>query len=165
MEKTPEQGQAKQAMITCLRALAASPKSSRELRRKLEGKGYPAKIIDQALNNIEAQGILNDTVYAKDLQARLISGKRVGRHKIAFELKRHGISKKISTALLETISHKDEADRALEQAQWKWSCWSRVEPQKRKKRLYDFLIRKGYDFQIAQDILQKISKEPADDLI
>jgi SOS response regulatory protein OraA/RecX len=45
----------------------------------------------------------------------------------------------------------------------KWTGWSGLDPQKRKKRLYDFLVRKGYDFQIAQDILQKLSKEPADD--
>ena len=165
MDKTLAEGQAKQALITCLRLLAASPKSSQELRKKLAGKGYSAESIDQALSDLKTQGVLDDTAYAKDLMARLTLGKAVGRHRIAFELKRHGISKKISDELLETLSNESETERALEQARLKWAGWSQLDPQKRKKRLYDFLIRKGYDFQIAQDILQKLLKKPTDDEI
>ena len=163
MDKKLEEEQTKQAVITCLRLLAASPKSGQELRKKLESKGYSAAIIDRAIGDLEIQGILDDTVYAKDLVARLTLGKCAGRHKIAFELKRHGISKRISDKMLGALSSEDETERALEQARLKWTGWSRLDPQKRKKRLYDFLIRKGYDFQIVQDILQKLSKEPADD--
>ena len=163
MDKKLEEEQTKQAIITCLRLLAASPKSGQELRKKLEGKGYSAETIDRAIGDLEIQGILDDTVYAKDLVARLTLGKCAGRHKIAFELKRHGISKKISDKMLGALSSEDETERALEQARLKWTGWSRLDPQKRKKRLYDFLMRKGYDFQIVQDILQKLSKEPADD--
>ena len=163
MDKKLEEEQTKQAIITCLRLLAASPKSGQELRKKLEGKGYSAETIDRAIGDLEIQGILDDTVYAKDLVARLTLGKCAGRHKIAFELKRHGISKKISDKMLGALSSEDETERALEQARLKWTGWSRLDPQKRKKHLYDFLMRKGYDFQIVQDILQKLSKEPADD--
>ena len=165
MDKAQADEQTKQAFITALRLLAASPKSSPELKKKLAGKGYAVESIEQALENLRAQGSLDDTLYAKDLLARLTLGKCVGRHKIAFELKHHGISKKISDELLGTLSNEDETERALEQARLKWASWSKLEPQKRKKRLYDFLIRKGYDFQIAQDILQKLVKEPAGDEI
>ena len=159
MNKTLTEEQTKQAVITCLRLLAASPKSGQELRRKLEGKGYSSGTIDQALDDLKTQGVLDDTRYAKDLVARLTLGKCAGRHKITFELKRHGISKKISDEILGALSNEDETERALEQARMKWTGWSRLDPQKRKKRLYDFLMRKGYDFQIVQDILQKLTRE------
>jgi regulatory protein len=165
MDKTLADEQSKQALITCLRLLAASPKSGQELRKRLTDNGYSVEIIDGTLSDLRAQGVLDDTLYAKDLMARLTLGKCVGRHKIAFELKRHGISKKISDELLATLSNDDETERALGQARLKWSAWGSLDPQKRKKRLYDFLIRKGYDFQIAQDILQRLSKGPADDEI
>jgi len=165
MDKTLGDEGTQQALITCLRLLAASPKSGQELRKKLAAKGFSAEIIDRAIHDLRTQGILDDTAYAKDLMARLTLGKGVGSHRIAFELKRHGISKKISDELLETLSSEDETERALELARMKWAGWALLDPQKRKKRLYDFLIRKGYDFQIAQDILQKLSKEPSDDEI
>lgn len=163
MDKLLAEEQTKQAYITCLRLLAASPKSGQELRKKLAAKGYAAGNIDQALQNLRAQGILDDTRYARDLMTRLTLGKAAGRHKIAFELKRHGIPQKARNELLGTVSNEDETERALGLARPKWSGWSKLDPQKRKKRLYDFLIRKGYDFQIAQDVLQKLPKESSDD--
>ncbi|MFA5159647.1 MAG: regulatory protein RecX [Candidatus Omnitrophota bacterium] len=165
MDKTLAEEQIKQALITCLRLLAASPKSGQELKGKLTAKGYAFEIIDRVLNDLRTQGVLDDTVYAKNLMTRFTLGRPVGRHKIAFELKRHGISKTISDEVLKTLSIEDETERALEQARLKWAGWSQLDPQKRKKHLYDFLIRKGYDFQIAQDILQKLSKEPANNEI
>ncbi|MFH0986306.1 MAG: regulatory protein RecX [Candidatus Omnitrophota bacterium] len=165
MDKAQTDEQLKQAIITCLRLLAASPKSGQELRKKLDAKGFSREIVDQALNDLRNQGILDDTMYAKELVTRLTLGKCVGRHKIAFDLKRHGISKKISDELLGTLSAEDETERAFEQAGLKWASWSSLDPQKRKKRLYDFLIRKGYDFQVAQDVLQKLSRGTLDDEI
>lgn len=165
MDKTLAEEQTKQAVITCLRLLAASPKSGQELKKKLTAKGYSDESIDQALQGLRTQGVLDDTAYAKNLISRFTFGNPAGRRKIAFELKRHGISKKISDELLETLSIEDETERALEQSLLKWASWSQLDPQKRKKRLYDFLIRKGYDFQIAQDILQKLSKESTSDEI
>lgn len=165
MDKAQTDEQAKQAFITALRLLAASPKSGLELKKKLAGKGYPDESIEQALNNLKIQGVLDDTLYAKDLAARLALGKGAGRYKIAFELKRHGISKRISDEVLGALPIEDEMERALEQARLKWSGWAKADPQKRKKRLYDFLIRKGYDFQVAQDVLQKLLKGSSDDEI
>ena len=165
MDKTQADEQTKQALITAMRLLAASPKSGAELRKKLEGKGYAAENIEQALGRLSAQGVLDDTLYAKDLMARLTLGKAAGRHKIAFELKRHGISRKVQSELLDSISNEEETERALEQARLKWAGWIQLDPQKRKKRLYDFLIRKGYDFQVAQDVLQKLLKGSLDDEI
>lgn len=163
MDKAQAEERYKQALITSLRLLAASPKSGRELNKKLTDKGYGEDIILRVMSELGAQGVLDDSVYAQDLVSRLTQYKAAGKHKVDFELKRHGISEKIRKELLESISPNEEFDRALECARLKWAGWAKVEPQKRKKRLYDFLIRKGYDFQIAQDTLRTLSKEPTDD--
>lgn len=163
MEKSQEEEQYQQAMITSLRLLAASPKSSQEIRKKLAERGYSKNNIDRALTELGAQGVLDDSVYAKDLVARLIHGKAAGKFRIAFELKRHGVSEKIRHELLESITPEAELERALEQAQLKWQGWRNLDLQKRKKRLHDFLIRKGYDFQLAQEVLYRLVKNTPKD--
>ncbi len=163
MDKAQTDEQIKQAYITSLRLLAASPKSGQELKKKLSGKGYPDGIVDEALARLRTQGILDDTMFAQDLMARLIQGKASGRHKVAFELKRHGVPQKLRNELLGSLSDTDETGRALDQARLKWAGWSKLDKHKRNKRLYDYLIRKGYDFQIAQEVLRKLSKESSDD--
>lgn len=159
MDDSQAEEQYKQATITSLRLLAASPKSGQELHKKLVEKGYPEKIIRRALQDLKDQGLLDDSVFAQDLVSRLTHFKAAGKYKVAFELKRHGVPEKIRREILETITPEAESDRAFEQAQMKWQSWNKVELPKRKKRLYDFLIRKGYDFQIAQEVLQKLSRQ------
>lgn len=163
MDKAQTDEQIKQAYITSLRLLAASPKSGHELKKKLSEKGYTDGTIDETLARLRTQGILDDTMFAQDLMTRLIHGKAAGRHKVAFELKRHGVSQKLRNDLVGSLSDTEETERALDQARLKWAGWSNLDKRKRNKRLYDYLIRKGYDFQIAQDVLQKLSKESSDD--
>lgn len=160
MNETQTEEQYKQATITSLRLLAASPKSGQTLRKKLTDKGYPEKIISRVLDELGSQGILDDSTFAKDLVSRLTHLKAAGKYKVAFELKRQGVPEKIRHELLESITPESEFDRAFEQARLKWNGWKKLDTRKRKKRLYDFLIRKGYDFQIAQDVLQKFIKQP-----
>ncbi|HOW88371.1 MAG TPA: regulatory protein RecX, partial [Candidatus Omnitrophota bacterium] len=124
MAKTLAEEQTKQALITALRLLAASPKSDQELRKKLAAKGYPREILERAINELKAQGVLDDRVYAKDLMARLTQGKAAGRYRVAFELKRHGVPQKIREELLDTLTDEAETERALEQARLKWVGWS-----------------------------------------
>ena len=89
--REPPDEPSKQALITALRLLAASPKSLRELKARIEAGGYPADAVRFALDELVAQGILDDKAYARNLANQLIHGKSSGRHKIAFELKRHGV--------------------------------------------------------------------------
>lgn len=163
MEPIQETGQYKQAVITSLRLLAASPKSGTELEKKLISKGFAAPVVAQALKDLTAQGVLDESVYAQDLVTRLTQSSGVGKYRVAFELKRHGVPRKIRDELLGALNPDEEAARALEMARLKWPAWQKLESHKRKKRLYDFLIRKGYDFQIAQDVLAKLDKESLSD--
>lgn len=163
MQTSRDDEQYKQAIITSLRLLAASPKCCAELRKKLEDKGYPGPLIDQVLAELKSQGILDDTVYARDLVARLTQLKAEGKFKVAFELKRRGISSNIRQELLDTMTLETELTRALEQARIKWLGWQKLDRSKRKKRVYDFLIRKGYDFQIVHEVLTQLDKGPCND--
>jgi regulatory protein len=153
--------QTKQALITSLRLLAASPKSRQELKAKLESKGYSAKAIQNALRELSEQGVLDDKAFAKNLIGRLVHGKGSGRYKIAFELKLHGISEPVRKDLLGELTESSEKERALELAKLKWTQFSKLDPQKRKKKLFDHLLRKGYDFQTAHEVLDELLKGDA----
>lgn len=154
--------QTKQALITSLRLLAASPKSRRELEKKLRSKGYPPGAIEAALSELSGQGVLDDNAYAKNLIGLLIHGKSAGRHKIAFELKRRGVSEALRKDLLGSLSESDERERALEIARLKWQQSPGLDPRKRKKKVFDHLMRKGYDFQTVQDVLEAVIKKVPD---
>lgn len=148
-----------QAWVTSLRLLAATPKTRRELAKKLSDKGFPEPLVEETLDKMEAQGLLSDLAYAKNLAARLTHEKPSGRRKLSFELKRHGVPAKIQEEILSGITPADEAARALEIASSQWQRFEKLEPEKRKKRVYDLLIRRGFDFDIVRDAVEKLESQ------
>lgn len=152
------ESQAKQAWLTSLRLLAATPKTRKELEKKLVEKGYSEPIIQDTLAGLEKQGFLSDKAYAKNLLSKLTNAKPSGKRKISFEMKRHGISSAIQAEILEEISEEDETAKARELAELKWAQNAKLEPMKRRKKVFDFLIRRGFDFQTTKDILSEVAK-------
>lgn len=144
----------KQAQISALRMLAASPKSSQDLKRKLSGKGFDTPTIEATLSNLQKQGLLSDKAYAQNLVSRYTSGQPSGTKRIAFELKRRGIPPKIRQELLEALSPAEETERAREIATARWQRLEKLPLEKRKKRLYDFLLRRGFEYEIIREVVE-----------
>ena len=156
--------QKKQTQITALRLLAASPKSKKELKDKLLSKGYPEEVVEEVLEALEKQGVLSDAQYAQNLASRYVYGKPSGRKRIEFELKRHGVGSKIREDVLTSLSVEDEKGRARDLGLSQWDKLKKIEPIKRKKRVYDFLLRRGFEYSIVQEIVSALEKMNGDDL-
>ena len=154
-----DDSQKKQAQITLLRLLAASPKSRKELERKLADKGYDSSVIQASLDDLETKGLLSDKAYAKNLVSRFTMVRPSGHRKISFELQRHGISKKIRDEMLADVNPSEERNRAKEIGLARWMRFQNLNPERRKKRVYDFLLRRGFDFQIARDLIEEFENK------
>ena len=70
--------------------LARREHSARELRGKLMGKGYPAEMVNSALEKLIARGLLSDARFA-EVFARSRSNKGYGAVRIAQELRQRGV--------------------------------------------------------------------------
>ncbi|MCM8775318.1 MAG: recombination regulator RecX, partial [Candidatus Omnitrophica bacterium] len=149
----------KEAWIISLRLLAISTKSQREITKKLIDKGYPVSVVRAVTEKLKGEGLLNDRAYAQHLVNKYTSSKPSGCRRIAFELKRRGIPKKIREEFLASMDSESEVHRARALAQLKWRRFSKISPEKRKKRVYDFLVRRGFDFQIARDLIEEFEME------
>lgn len=154
-----KESQKRQAGITALRLLAATPKTRREIARKLSDKGYDGAVVRQTLDELEKQGLLSDRSFAQNLVSRFIYTKPSGARRIRFELKRHGVSEKIREEVFAQFQVDEEKGRARELAGDRWRRFSRLPAEKRRKSVYDFLIRRGFDFQIARDLIEELEAE------
>ena len=158
----PPDEKSKQALITALRLLAASPKSQRELRTKLEAKGYPVMAVQFAMNELSGQGVLDDKAYAKNLTTRLVQGSAADG---AGSPSNSSItaSGEGSAGRFWGPTESNRRARAPELARSKWPSLSKLEPAKRKKKLFDHLIRKGYDYHVVRDVLETVARDTPDD--
>lgn len=146
----------KQALVTSLRLLAATPKSRKALQKKLEERGFPREVVENTLNHLEEQHLLNDRALAQVLFQNFSAHRVSGRRRIAYELKKRGIRSSLVEELLEGYHPEEERLRALELAKLKQERWQKLDRMKRRKKTYDFLVRRGFDFSLAREVINEI---------
>lgn len=151
--------QEKQALVTSLRLLAATPKSRKVLQKKLDQKGYAEEVVRKTLTQLENQGLLNDRSLAQSLFQTLSSYRGEGRKRIAFEMQKRGIGNDLIQEFLKKYSFDDEHSKALELARDRQERWKRIDRTKRRKKIYDFLCRRGFDFALSREVMSEIENE------
>ena len=149
--------------LYAIRLLSVTNRSAKELKKRLAEKGYETEIADQIINELEGQGILNDQKLVRDTVQWAIKGKRLGRVRIAFELKKRGIASETIEGALQNYSTGTERELAETLAFERWEKLKSVEPRQRRKRVYDFLIRRGFNFDLCRDIIAHFNKVDNDD--
>lgn len=143
------------------------PRSEKEVRsyltnlsfkRKIKGK---EEISDQAaellINKLKQKGLLNDEVFAKAwVEARL--GK-IGPRVLKQELFQKGIDREIIEGVISdkgpVISQKETASRLLEKKMHIWKNLPRLEL---KKKAYEFLMRRGFEYEVVREVIENLSK-------
>jgi len=116
-------------------------------------------VITTIVEHLKEQKILNDQKLVEETVEWSIRAKGYGRRRILAELKRRGIKETQVEKVLDRYSKEEEREIAEKLAQNRWSRLEKLEPQKRMKRLYDFLINRGFEFELAREVVQQTEHE------
>ncbi len=140
---------------SALRFLKIRPRAVEELKVKLEAKGFEEKDITETLKWLQDIQLLDDRAFTKSwIQYRL--ARPFGFMRIIRELKQKGVSDDIiQEAVASAREDYSSEETALEVAKRRWQRFSSIDPQKRKKRIHDFLLRRGF---APSDVLKVIKK-------
>lgn len=128
-----------------IRLLGRRDHARNELRDKARKKNFPIESIEEILDELTDKKYINNLEFARKYTRDKFEFNKWGLNKIRSELFRKGIKEKeIQEALLEIDSK--EADIAIKSLVLKnRRKFERTDPLKRKKKIFDFLLRKGYD--------------------
>jgi len=130
-----------------------------ELRRLLIKKGEPEADVDAAIERLKASGILDDTNFARQLTRSKAIGAGLSRRRIGQELTRRGVSRDVSDEAIEAVFEEegiDEAQSIDRVARKKLRMLTKVDDATRRRRLYAFLARRGYDNDDIARVLQTL---------
>jgi regulatory protein len=141
---------------SALRFLKIRPRSVAELKSKLEIKGFESQDINQTLDWLLAIQLLNDRTFTRSwIQYRL--ARPFGFRRIILELKTKGIDPSIIEEEIAQVKEEtDEFQAALELGQRREIRLKEIDPLKKKKRIFDFLSRRGFTPDIVMKVLKKI---------
>ena len=135
-----------------LNMLAFRARSSVELGRSLARKGEQKDDVEWAVLRLQENGLLDDAAFAEAFTRAKVLGAKQSRRRVQQDLSRKGVARSVSDTAIDTVFEEEGVDqRAIveEAARKKLRALRALDPQVRRRRLYAFLARRGYD---ADDI-------------
>jgi regulatory protein len=142
------------------RRLAARPRSRAELEGYLAGKEFPDNVIDPVIAEFSRKGYIDDRKFAYDYGRYLVESKGLSRFALRVELRKKGVSDEdIYTAIDALFAEEgyEEYDIALGAARKKAASIERLaDRDKAKRRLADYLRRRGFSFDIIRKVMRDL---------
>ena len=144
-----------------LNSLAHGRRTRRELQQRLRRHQPDARIVDEALDRLEAAGILSDTDVARsEASSRLRRGEGPGR--VRQTLRRKGIDARGSDQAVAEAVEADGLDEVVacrQQAEKRMRSLQTLEPAVARRRLVAFLQRRGYSGTVIRRVLDEMARE------
>lgn len=139
--------------------LRQRPRSEYEIKSRLKLKGYGDEIIEEITGALERTGDLDDMRFAKLWVESRMHRNPVGDIVLKHELKEKGVSDAIIEAALSEKSEKyDEYEAAFSMAKERFERFKKLDRQKAMKRVYDFLLRRGFKYDNVRKIVEELAK-------
>jgi len=146
----------KSVKAAAFRLLKIRPRSIAELKEKLGGKGFSLIEVEVVIHELIASGLLDDRAFTRSwINYRL--ARPFGFRRIIQELKTKGIAPEIiEQAVAEIKEGYSSEEVAVELAQRRWQRLPVIDSGKKKKRVMDFLLRRGFELDVVIKILKKL---------
>lgn len=136
--------------------LALRAHGERELFRKLQQKGFDDALIGEVISELKASHYLDDWEFARAFVRNRLTHKPVGQRHMRHQLRFRGIADEIIEAVLKEIyAEVDPAKLAAELVTKRRTRYRNLSERERKRRLADFLNRRGFDWEIIRDVVEK----------
>lgn len=151
------------AVQSALTFLTYRQRSEREVRDRLRQKGYTPAAIEHALARVYGWGYLDDKGFAETWVRNRAEHSPRGRRALEAELRQKGIARDVADAVLEATDL-DESAAAREVALKRLPSLRTLDSETRKRRLGQYLARRGYGWDVVGPLLRElISDDDADD--
>lgn len=153
IEQAEEQWAAREYFF---RILSHRDHSRKELKDKAYKKGYYGSFIEEILDEFEQKEYINDRKFALKYTADKFEFNNWGPYKIRTQLFKKGISKTVTEECIREVFEDDAIKESMaDLIRKKRKRYLREPEEKRKKKIFDFLMRKGYN---SNDILKHMDE-------
>ncbi|MBI2237794.1 MAG: RecX family transcriptional regulator [Actinobacteria bacterium] len=119
------------------------------MRDRLLRAGFEAAEVEDELARLESVALLDDERFAEEFAEHAVASRRAGRRAIVTSLAAKGIARDTIERVVARVDVDEEA-RALELARTRAARLRGLEPGVAFRRLASFLLRRGYDGEVAR---------------
>lgn len=145
-----------------LNLLTFRARSEAELRRKLLQKGEDAAEVEDVIARLRDQKLLDDADFARQFARTKVLGAGASRRRIVQELTRKGVARGVADEAVEGLQESEGIDPsgAIHRvAEKKWKLLGKLDDFTRRRRLYAFLARRGFDTDEIRTAMNALGEE------
>jgi regulatory protein len=144
------------AMQQAMLFLSYRARSEQEIRQNLSKHEIPDAVIEETLERLRQSGLANDKNFANAWVENRNTFRPRGRRALTLELRQKGIDDSIIESVLEDL---EEDVLAYEAGQKKASKLRVQEWSEFRKKLSDFLARRGFSYSVIAPIVSRLWSE------
>jgi regulatory protein len=147
------------AMARALNFLGYRARSEREVRDRLRRYGYGEATVGAVVVRLEELGYLDDEGFAR-LVARE-KGRRYGPRRVSAQLRKSGVDAGLAREVVdEEFAGRSEVEEARSAAARRYN---RVGSDAEARRVYGFLVRRGYSAEVCAAVAREYREAPGDE--
>jgi regulatory protein len=148
------------ARANAYRLLHSRPRSEREIRDRLKLKKYDNSVIEDIVADLKRTGDIDDAKFARFWVESRMQFNPMGNVVLKHELKAKGVGEELIEAALKDKSKiYDEYAIASNMAQARFERLKKLDRKKASKRLYDFLMRRGFGYDVIMKVVGSLIDE------
>ncbi|MBD3287370.1 hypothetical protein GF337_01085 [candidate division KSB1 bacterium] len=147
----------KNAKDRALKFLSHRDRSEKEIVDKLKQIGFNREVIDWTLSELKRMQFIDDNKFAISFANTKMVSKPIGEYLLRRELAAKGIEEEVIEQTVERVyCENDQETIALELAQSRMKRYKNLDAPKAKKRISDFLLRRGFNWDITSSVLERL---------
>lgn len=148
-----------QALQKARHYCAYQERCHQEVKEKLYGFGLHKNQVEQLLSQLIEEDYLNEERFALQFAGGKFRLKSWGRGRIQNELKQRQVSEYCIRKALKQITEEDYRQAADKLSRQKWTSLEGSEPLVRQKKTQDYLLYKGYEWSLIQELIKNLQQE------
>lgn len=148
-------------MTRAVNLLSAKPRSVGEMRQRLLEKDWTnAEIVESVLERLKEYNYLNDEQFAENYAAYSVRQKPQGKRRLQMKLAQKKIDKDTAKQALEKVFEETpEAELVAQSLEKRLRAKGLPKDRDETKKLFDYLLRQGFSFDIVREKISEIGKE------
>ncbi len=139
-----------QPLMLAMKYLSYRPRSVYEIEEYIKKKGFDKNIVRKTIEILLERNYLNDKNFTKLYIETMTRNRPKSKFAIAFALKKKGVDLSIIEPVLEQYDDQSLAIKAVEP---KIKRWQSFDKNKFKKKLMNFLVYRGFNYEICMTTL------------
>jgi len=144
------------AIQQALLFLSYRARSESEIRQNLRKHEIPEEVIEQTLGRLRQDGLANDGQFARAWVENRSAFRPRSRRMLAMELRQKGLDDEAVTSAIEEV---DDEALAFEAAQKRAARLKGLEWIEFRKKLSEFLARRGFSYSVIAPVVTRIWNE------